>query len=117
MVSLLKMLKILNDTLHSFLQDRPLNLIPRVLASINARQNDKAGFSINIDGEVLRPGRTLFTTAEHPRSNYSVLLIFRIGADSAITLHVLDAMAWRTTREQRQTIHNDARQLLVDINW
>jgi hypothetical protein len=45
--------------------DRTRTLIPRVLASVNLRQEEGSGFSFLHGGQVLRPGRTLITPIEH----------------------------------------------------
>ncbi|EAT78575.2 hypothetical protein SNOG_13950 [Parastagonospora nodorum SN15] len=105
------------DAIHDVFRDRYQDLIPRVLASINDRQGVEAGFSIDSDEEVQRPGRTMITTMQYAGSDHTVLLIYRIGEDRAISLQVLDSMAWSSTPAHRQRIHGSALQILVDRNW
>lgn len=85
------------DELQVFLRDRQQNtLIPRVLASINDRQKSQAGFSIEVDGHVLRPGRTLITNLQHPDNTHQVILVVSIQPRQPvhnITVHVLDVTA------------------------
>ncbi|KAH4015563.1 hypothetical protein HBI95_163550 [Parastagonospora nodorum] len=105
------------DAIHDVFRDRYQDLIPRVLASINDRQGVEAGFSIDSDEEVQRPGRTMITTMQYAGSDHTVLLIYRIGEGRAISLQVLDSMAWSSTPAHRQRIHESALQILVDRNW
>lgn len=93
--------KYVEDAVHGLFRDRYQDLIPWVLSSINDRQEVEAGFSIDSGEEVQRPVRTLITTIQHPRGNHTVLLIYRIGEDRSIRLHVLDAMVWSTTAADR----------------
>jgi hypothetical protein len=109
--------KYLESELYSSLVDRYHHIIPGVILSINERQEPLGGFSVIVDRHVLRPGRTLITTLNHPRGDHHVLLVFRLSAYRNITLHVLDAMAWQTTKEHRQAIHEAALQLLIDSKW
>jgi hypothetical protein len=103
--------------LYGSLRDRYYDVIPRVLLSINERQELQGGFSVLSKKLALRPGRTLIKTLKHPRGDHHVLLVFRISATKNITLHVLDAMAWETTKEHRQTIHDTALQVLIESDW
>lgn len=109
------------DELQSFLRDRQQDtLIPRVLASISDRQIPQAGFSIDFKNHVLRPGRTLITNLQHPDNTHQVIIV--VGTHPGqpvhnITVHVLDVTAWRTTKEERQIIHDRALELLRAREW
>jgi hypothetical protein len=107
----------LESGLYGSLHDRYYDLLPHVILSINERQEPLGGFSVIVEKLALRPGRTLIKTLEHPRGDHHVLLVFRIPATKNITLQVLDAMAWKTTKEHRQTIHNAALQVLIESDW
>jgi hypothetical protein len=79
--------------LYGTLRDRYHDVIPRVLLSINHRQENIAGFSVDLDQHVLRPGKTLITTLLHPRGDHHVLLVFRVQRNVDTMVDVLDAMA------------------------
>ncbi|KAF1919559.1 hypothetical protein BDU57DRAFT_569220, partial [Ampelomyces quisqualis] len=107
----------LQSRLYGTLRDRYNGLVSRVLLSINGRQEPVGGFSVDLNQHILRPGRTLITTLLHPLGDHHVVLVFRVQPNLDIMVNVLDVMAWRTTRDERYAIHNDARQLLLDRNW
>jgi hypothetical protein len=107
----------LNEMLFGPLRKRFEDIIPRVLVSINDRQKAADGFSVIAAKDCLRPGRTLITPLEHPKGTHHILLVVQLKPNTSFTLHVLDPMAWRTTREDRQAIHDNTHEILSDQNW
>jgi hypothetical protein len=103
----------LDRTLLRSVQHRYIRIVSIVLSAINGRQNALAGFSLDIDGEVWRPERTLITTIYHPQQDRSVLLVVRITTNRAMMVHVLDSVAWLTTRDERLQIHSRAHEHLI----
>jgi hypothetical protein len=93
------------------------DIFSSVLLSINDRQMLLAGFSVYIEANMLRPGRSFMMPLLNPQGHHHVLLVFRLDVNKSITLHVLDPMAWRATREDRLAIHESARQLLIESTW
>ncbi|KAH9874345.1 hypothetical protein IAQ61_003534 [Plenodomus lingam] len=99
-------------------RDRLQTLVPRVLAAINARQPEAAGFSVYHDNRVNRPGRTWLHIMGHAgNSNHFVLLIVQVQEDRRITLQVMDPLTWRSTRQARDDLFNDVRRVLSETQW
>jgi hypothetical protein len=107
----------LQNMLYAPMRDHYREIFSSVLLSINDRQNDLAGFSVNIGEYMLRPGRTFIAPILHPRERHHVLLVFRLNVNMTITLHVLDPMAWQTTAQYRLAIYVNARRMLVESDW
>ncbi|CAO2654568.1 Nn.00g113010.m01.CDS01 [Neocucurbitaria sp. VM-36] len=96
-------------------QRRYNELVPRVLAAINDRQAPGAGFSLHHGDRILRPGRTLIAPLNN--NNHHVLLVAQILPDGQITLRIMDPIAWRSTRADRDQFNQQARQLLASREW
>jgi hypothetical protein len=107
----------LQNMLYAPMRDHYREIFSSVLLSINDRQNDLAGFSVNTGEYMLRPGRTFIAPILHPRERHHVLLVFRLNVNMTITLHVLDPMAWQTTAQYRLAIYVNARRMLIESDW
>lgn len=107
----------LNHTLLDTLRGRYNEIVPFTLAAINERQDDLAGFSLDIGPRLQLPGRTSITFVDHPQRDRSVLLVVRATMTRAITVHIIDTMAWRRTRDERLQIYDSARELLIRRQW
>ncbi|KAI4686869.1 uncharacterized protein J4E84_005240 [Alternaria hordeiaustralica] len=101
--------------LLSHQQSRYRELVPRVLASVNYRQQEATGFSYQHEGQTFRPGRTLLQPIEVDGNH--LLLAARIHADKHITLEVLDPMTWRSTLSSRKAIDEHIRETLRNSTW
>jgi hypothetical protein len=102
-------------TKHLFSQNNYRELIPRVIASINDRQPEGAGFSFRHKDHIYRPGRTFIDSIYHNERH--VLFVVQQIPGGGLSLRVLDPMHWHSTLEDRNAIFTQARDLLLSSNW
>ncbi|EMD86295.1 hypothetical protein COCC4DRAFT_135004 [Bipolaris maydis ATCC 48331] len=117
--------------LNQHLEDKVASLIPRVIASINHRQPENAGFSFIHESTVFRPDRTLLTALTQ-QSGRNLLLVAQVQQpEKRIRVRVLYPLFWRSSGSHLSKINQNLRRwilasgsseqmtenLLMDTEW
>ncbi|EUC42995.1 hypothetical protein COCMIDRAFT_102053 [Bipolaris oryzae ATCC 44560] len=120
----------LKTHLNQHLQDKVASLIPRVIASVNHRQPENAGFTFIHNSTFFRSGRTLLTAFTQQSGRHLLVVQIR-QPDKRIRVLVLYPLFWRSSRSHRDNINQNLRRwiltsesseqitedLLMDTEW
>ncbi|XP_014557301.1 hypothetical protein COCVIDRAFT_97548 [Bipolaris victoriae FI3] len=99
--------------LNQHLEDKVASLIPRVIASVNHRQPENAGFSFIHNSTVFRAGRTLITALTQQSGRHLLVVAQIRQPDQRIRVRVLYPLLWRSSRSHRDKINQNLKRWIL----